>query len=227
MRRDRATEIHLRRGLRVASPERALFDEVRRSGLADAVVAIDMATAAELTSNRRFGAYLAGRKGARGLRRAEEALALAVEGSRSPWETRFRLAWKVATGWPAPLVNRPILDLDGRFVAKPDLFDPARGIAGEYQGFHHRSGARHRHDVRRADALRRVGIEYVEVVGADLYDDALVADRLHSAASRADPARWRWQLGPEPEALDDVLDQQDAVAQLADLRVTLPDGHSA
>jgi hypothetical protein len=220
----RAGEIQRRRGLRVASPERALFDEVRRRTPIDAVVAIDMATSAELTSRRRFGAYLARRPGARGCRRAADALALAAEGSASPQETRFRLAWTTSTGWEVPLLNRPIFDLAGRFVAKPDLFDPLRGVAGEYQGFHHRSGARHRRDVGRAEALRAVGIEYVEVVGADLHDRSLVAGRLAAAYDRVDPARWRWALGPEPVPLDEVLDQRDALAALADLRVTLPDG---
>lgn len=105
-------------------------------------------------------------------------------------------------------------DLAGRFVARPDLLDPVRGVVGEYQGAHHRSRARHARDVRRADALRQLGLEYVEVVGADLDDTALVRARMYAAAGRARPERWTWTLGPEPESLDDLLGQRDALADL-------------
>lgn len=139
--RDRAgDEIHQRRGLHVACPERALLDQLRRMDLPDAVAAIDMATAAELTSNRRFRAYLATRPGARGLRGALAALDRAVEGADSPQEVRFRLIWEDA-GWSRPLVNRPVHDLAGRFVARPDLLDPVRGVVGEYQGASQPPGA--------------------------------------------------------------------------------------
>jgi len=215
--RDRAApgEIHQRRGLRIARPERALLDELRGLDLPDAVAAIDLTTAAELTSNRRFRAYLATRPGARGSKAGLGALDRAVEGADSPQEVRFRLTWEDA-GWGRPLVNRPIYDRNGRFVARPDLLDPVRGVVGEYQGAHHRNRARHARDVRRADDLRRLGLEYVEVVGEDLRDSALVLRRMREAADRARPERWTWVLGPEPISLDDVLDQRDALAALAD-----------
>jgi len=216
--RDRAdpAEVQQRRGLRCARPEHALFDELRRRTLPDAVAAIDMATAAELTSNRRFASYLAGRAGARRLNDARRALALAREGSASPQETRFRLIWELAGRWDRPLLNRPIRDLSGRFIAKPDLFDPIRGVVGEYQGADHRGRRRHADDVRRADALRQAGLEYVEVVGSDLDDTGLVVARMRAAAARARPQLWRWVLGPEPESLDDVLDRRDALDALLD-----------
>ena len=209
-------EIHLRRGLRCACPERALFDELRGGSWHEAVVAVDMAVAAELTSIRRMRRYLAGRGGARGLRDAEHALDLAAEGSASPQETRFRLIWELEAGWDRPLLNRPIHDLAGRFVAKPDLLDPVRGVAAEYQGAHHRSRSRHARDVRRADDLRRLGLEYVEVVGEDLRDPALVVARLEQAAARAGRSPRAWALGPAPMPLDAVLDHRDALAELID-----------
>ena len=35
---------------------------------------------------------------------------------------------------PTPLCNRPIFDLRGRHIGTPDLFDPEKGVAGEFDG---------------------------------------------------------------------------------------------
>lgn len=68
----------------------------------------------------------------------------------------------------------------------------------------------------REDRFRRAGLEYVEVVGADLHDRALVVDRMEAAAGRAGRLPRGWRLGPEPEPLDDVLDPRDAMIALAE-----------
>lgn len=152
--------------------------------------------------------------GAHGSRLAREPLLLADERSASPQESRFRFVWQVTAGWPRPLVNRDILDLDGRFIGRPDLFDPDRSIVGEFAGAVHRDRARHRNDVRREDLFRRAGLEYVEVVGADLHDTRLVLDRMHAAAARAGSQPQRWQLGLPPAPLDDILDDREFMIAL-------------
>lgn len=145
-------EVVIRHGIRCATIERALYDEMRRTGqVDDGVVAMDMAAAAELTSNLRMKAYVADRPGDRGRWLVLEALAFADEGSRSPMETRLRLIWVRRAGWPRPLTNRAALDHRGGLIGVPDLLDERRGIGGEYDGGEHRAGPRRRRDVRRED----------------------------------------------------------------------------
>jgi len=217
------SEVLVRCGLRCTIPERALVDHILQvDDPRESVVALDMAAAAELTSIRRVHAYLGQRPGARGNALVRAALDLAHERSASPQETRFRLLWRLDAGWTPPLVNRDVLDRDGRFIGRPDLLDTERGIVGEFAGAVHRRRSQHRSDVRREDLFRRAGLEYVEVVGADLQDVPLVVDRMAAAAARVGSRPRRWQLGPEPEPLDDVLDHRDAMIALAETPVIWP-----
>ena len=202
-------QVVIRNGVRCTRPERALRDHLAvTAGLREAVVSIDMAFAAEVTSPRRLRATLA--------RRWAGALDLADERSVSPQETRFRLVWQLDAGWARPLVNRDVLDLDGRLLGRPDLLDADRGIVGEYAGAMHRDASRHRRDVRREDLFRRAGLEYVEVVADDLRDPSLVVERMEAAAARAGRQPRRWRLGPAPAPLDDRLDHRDAMVRLAE-----------
>lgn len=202
-------QVVTRRGVRCTVPERALRDHLAGTDdLRKAVVAIDMAVAAGITSRRRLREALP--------RRWDAALDLADEHSASPQESRLRLVWQLDAGWARPLVNRDVLALDGRFLGRPDLLDADRGIVGEYDGAAHRDRARHRRDVRREDLFRRAGLEYVEVVGDDLRHPALVVERMEAAAARAGRLPRRWQLGPAPVPLDDRLDHRDAMTRLAE-----------
>ncbi|MCW2768052.1 MAG: hypothetical protein JWO11_4011 [Nocardioides sp.] len=188
-------EVVVRHGVRCTIVARAVFDEMRRVGeVREAVVVMDMAAAADLISIPSMQAYAAARSGRKGTRLVLAALDLADGGSRSPAETRFRLIWELDAGWPRPLTNRWIFDLDGRFLGVPDLLDPDLGIVGEYDGADHRGIARHRRDVRREDAFRRAGLEYVEVVGSDLHDPPLVVERMEAARARAGRMPRGWSL---------------------------------
>jgi hypothetical protein len=202
---DEIVEVH---GIRCAVPERALFDEMRRIGhVPEMAVAVGAACAARLTSLRRMERYRSTRRWYRDVRVVGRALEMAVEECRSPQEDRFRMIWEYTAGWGRPLINRPLLDLDGHLVAVPDLFDPARGVVGEYAGADHRDIDRHEQDIAREAALRGVGLEYVEVVGRDLSQPDRVVQRMREAASRAGVLPRRWQLGPPPSpTLDEVLD---------------------
>jgi len=214
-------EIELRHGIRCTTVTRALFDEMRRTGdLRDAVVAMDMAAAAELTSIRRMTTYVMGRSRARGSQLCLRALALATEFSRSPAESRMRLLWILDAGLPRPLCNQPIFGRDGRLLGIADLFDPIAGVVGEYDGAAHRGRERRRHDVGREDAFRRHRLEFIRVVSGD--DDATVVDRMLTTRARAaflPQADRPWSLlrpgdegrAPEP-TLDDRLDVRDWVA---------------
>ena len=123
---------------------------------------------------------------------------MAVEECRSPQEDRFRLIWEYDAGWGRPLINRPVLDQQGRLVAIPDLLDPVRSVVGEYAGADHRDIDRHESDIAREAALRDVGLEYVEVVGRDLRHRRRVVHRMEQAAARAHHLERRWVVGPPP-----------------------------
>lgn len=197
---DEVVVIH---GMRCASVERALFDEMRRHrDLREMAVAADMACAARLTTLKVMRSYCATRRWYRDVRVVAGALEMSDEHSRSPQESRFRMIWEYDAGWDRPLCNRPVLDVTGRLIGVPDLLDPARGIVGEYAGAEHRDIERHEHDIAREAALRAVGLEYVEVVARDLRDHGLVVRRMKEAESRAGLLPQRWVLGPDLPSSD-------------------------
>jgi hypothetical protein len=201
-------------GVRCASPERALFDELRRLGVnrpREMVVAIDMACAGQLTSINRMRRYCATRRWFRDVRIVTDGpLAMAVEGSRSRFESLFRMVWEYDAGWGRPLVNRELYDGDGRLLGIPDVFDPARGVVGEFAGADHRDKDQHAHDLDREADFRRVGLEYVEIVARDLAYKPRVIRRMAEAEARTGRLPQTWVLGPEPVSLDELLDARDA-----------------
>lgn len=173
-------------GIRCAVPVRAVFDEMRRvREPREAVVALDMAAAAELVSIAEMRAYVAKRLTWRRSRRVRWAVGLASELSVSPNETRMRLVWVLDAGLPQPMVNQDVWDLAGRHLGRADLLDSDAGVVGEFDGATHRRAGRHARDARREDLLRRAGLEYFTVVGPDIWDHDLVADRMLSTRDRA------------------------------------------
>lgn len=205
---DEVVEIH---GIRCATVERALYDEMQRIGeVREMAVAAGAAYAAQLTSIKRMWLYAATRRWYRDVRLVKQAIEMSVEGCRSPQEDRFRQVWEFDADWGRPLINRTVLDLDGRFVAIPDLLDPVRGVVGEYAGADHRDIDRHEADVDRAADVRRVGLEWVEVVGRTIRDPRRVIARMEEAATRAVTLQPTWQLAPRrTPTLDEILDRRD------------------
>jgi hypothetical protein len=97
------------------------------------------------------------RGGARGIRRAREALPLLRSGVDSGPESRLRMLI-TQTGLPEPEVNQWVLDQDGRRVSRPDLMYRELRIAFEYEGQHHLVDAGQWHsDINRDDRLRALG----------------------------------------------------------------------
>lgn len=196
------------RGMPCATAERALLDEMRTaSDIREAVVAMDMAAAAELTSISRMRRECAQRPRGNGVPQARAALDLADEESMSPNESRTRLIWMLDAGLPRPLANRPVFDLRGNLLGIADLLDVDAGLVVEYDGAAHRHGQRHRRDVIREDRFRRAGLEYVKVVGLDLAEVDVVVDRLRSTRARArflSPDLRRWTLEAPPGWYDDA-----------------------
>jgi len=210
-----ADETTVAHGMRCATIERSLLDEVREIGRQrewDQIAAVDMTCAAQITSIRRMARYRWTRYWYRDIRTLDRILPWCDEEARSRREVDFRRVWTQDAGWPRPLCNRAVLDLDGRVVGIPDLFDPVRSVAGEYAGAGHREKEQHDSDLTRAAAFRRVGIEIVEVTATHLRSPSMVVGWMEEAADRAALLPRRWQLAAPGPSLDELLDRRDRLS---------------
>jgi hypothetical protein len=113
-----ADEIMIVHGMRCAVEERSLLDQLRLVHQAggdewDQISEVDMACAAQLTSIRRMARYRWARYWYRDIRLLDRTLPRCVEDARSPREVDLRRVWTEGAGWPRPLCNPTILDLDG------------------------------------------------------------------------------------------------------------------
>lgn len=189
-------------GVACATTARALYDEmVRRGQLRPAVVAVDMAAAAGLISVDEMARYVGTRPAWTGVPLCRQAVALAIDHSRSPQESRMRLIWILEADLPPPLCNRAVFSRHGRLLGYPDLFDPTAGLVGEYAGADHRDSARHQADVVREELFRDHGLECFTIVGEDLRNHRHVAERMRAARRRAKflpPESCAWTLDPPP-----------------------------
>ena len=195
------TERVLVRGIWCTTIQRALFDDMATRSDRRAVVSMEMAAAAGLISSALMGEYVGKRGPWTGIPKVRKALQLAGDESRSPQETLLKLVRVLDAGFPAPLVNRPVFDLNGNLPGYPDLFDPVSGTVGEYNGIDHKSRDRHRRDVAREQCFRDHGLECFTVVGGDLQDTDLVVRRMVTTRARAVflPEDQRpWTLTPPP-----------------------------
>ncbi|WP_144710882.1 hypothetical protein [Curtobacterium pusillum] len=106
-------------------------------------------------------------RGARGIRRVRAALAEIRPGSRSPGETRLRLAM-TRRGLPQPALNHDVV-VDGRWVACVDLAYPAARVAIEYESDLHRTDDRtFRKDLTRGELLKDAGWWLVRATADDV-----------------------------------------------------------
>ncbi|MFJ3036403.1 hypothetical protein ACIPC2_18530 [Curtobacterium pusillum] len=106
-------------------------------------------------------------RGARGIRRVRAALEEIRPGSRSPGETRLRLAL-TRRGLPQPELNHDVV-VDGQWVACVDLAYPAARVAIEYESDLHRTDDRtFRKDLTRGEHLKDVGWWLVRATADDV-----------------------------------------------------------
>lgn len=206
-------EVTVRQGVSCTTILRALFDEMRwATDVREAVVAMDMVAAAELSSIKKMRVYVDHHPGWRGVEQVRAALDMADENSMSPNETRMRLIWLLDAGLPRPLVNQPVFDRCGNLLGIADLFDPLAGMVGEYDGAAHRGAKRHRRDVMREHRFRQAGLEYFKVVGLDLSDIPVTVERMITTRARAKfevPSERKWTLLPPSDWYDSPLDAMD------------------
>lgn len=219
-------------GLTVTHPQRSLFYEMRRPGdWRDAVVAMDMAAAAELVSLRQMRDFHARHRTWRRAEQVDRALGHASEHARSPAEVRLRLIWEVDAALPRPFVNREVYDRHGKLICIADLFDEEAGMVIEYDGAEHRKALRHSKDVAREERCRRVGLEYCKVTGPDMHRPGVVVERFHTTRARAKflaPSTRGWTIDPPrgwspPATLDERIARRElTVRAMAERGVRLP-----
>ena len=173
-------------GLRVTLPARSVCFEMRyATDLVGAVTALDMATYSDVVSVSEATAYALAHSGWTGIPQCRDATYLSEENAWSPAETPMRLTWKRVMPRAELLCNHPIFDVHGRHLGTPDLFDPAVGVVGEYEGALHLEGRQRSHDLDREATFRAHGLEYVTMVAGDRPDASRFVVRLHGAYGRA------------------------------------------
>lgn len=147
----------MRYGVRVARPERAVLDEMRRHDEREALVVLESALAGRITSLPRFASFAAGHRSMRRSGVVRWALPRARGGVRSPMEVRVRTVAEEDAGWPRLLVNRVVLRADGTRIGEVDLVDEQAPAAIEVDGADHREAERQAWDITKEEALRGVG----------------------------------------------------------------------
>jgi hypothetical protein len=154
------------RQLRTTNLLWTLADLCARNPAVEALVAIDMALRAHLTSSvalDRYAETVRGRAGAGRLR----VLARLGAPAESPMETRLR--WLlIQAGLPRPEVQTKLHDTDGRFVGRADLYYPAARLVLEYDGGHHRD--RLAEDDRRQNLLVSAGFRLLRFTAGDIHN---------------------------------------------------------
>ena len=189
-------------GMRVTTAVRSAFFAMRHADhLREAVAVLDLAAYPDLVSIDEMAVYAEAHPAWTGVPQVRDALELADENAWSPTEVSTRLIWVLDAGLPRPLCNRPVFDLLGNHIGTPDLLDPVAGMVVEYDGSVHLAGGRRVVDVRREEAFRRVGLEYLTVLGDHLRDRDQTAARMKEVRRRAlagRPSQRRWTIEPPP-----------------------------
>ncbi len=195
------SDVTMVRGVRCTTATRTALDGARLAPtLRDAVVHVDMMLTAGLLGLEELRAALSRFAGWRGIARARRAVSLAVEGSRSPPETRMRLVWVLDAGLPPPLVNPAVYGARGRLLGIPDALDPEAATFLEYDGDDHRDLVNHTADNVREELLEEHGLVGVRVTRLDLSGSrSALVDRM-TRTRRRGLARDRRLDGVEPDS---------------------------
>ena len=165
----RPDEITTGRQVACTSPLRTWFDLAGILGLDELVAAGDFLLRRRnpLTTQPELDAYLDGKQGLPGYRRAMRARALIRENTDSPKETELRLLL-VRHGLPEPGINVPIFDQFGGWIQDPDLSYEHENVAIQYDGAHHATPAQRRSDIFRDETARDAGWRVVVLTQWDL-----------------------------------------------------------
>ncbi|GAB3590045.1 DUF559 domain-containing protein [Angustibacter peucedani] len=147
-----AADVVERNGLLCTSPQRTLFDIMRRACLVEAVVAADAFAGRGLVDLPHVYGYVDGHRRWPGVELVRRRLEHATRHARSPGETRLRMV-AVLGGLPEPYVNVPMYRGE-ELLAVPDLLlEGRRWAVAEYDGQHHEHEEQHVRDLRRENRL--------------------------------------------------------------------------
>lgn len=189
------------RGLRLTDPRWSVAFEMRKAASdEEAVVAFEMAAFQDLVSIAELRDFVESHLWVRqGVQRIRDLLHLLEENSWSPMEPVMRMTW-LATELGRPRANRPVFDLNGRFVGTPDGFDPVAGVYGQYDGALHLAGGVRHGDVAKEASYRALGLEGVTMMAGDVGDRGPFVARLRAAYARAErrPVQDRRWLAEPP-----------------------------
>ncbi|AGZ50128.1 hypothetical protein PJK45_14295 [Mycobacterium kansasii] len=154
-------------GIPVTTPQRTAYDIGRRKPMGTAIAHLDALLGATDVKVAEVAEVADRHRGARGLRQLESALELVDTGSQSPKESWLRLLI-IGAGLPRPTTQIPVAPSDGTRMYYLDMGWPDLMVAVEYDGEHHRLDRwQYTRDIRRSEALERLGWLVVRVVATD------------------------------------------------------------
>jgi very-short-patch-repair endonuclease len=149
----------------VTTPERTAFDIGRREPRRVAVARLDALARATQFDRDDVAGIAQRHPGVRGLRNLETALDVVDAGAQSPRETYLRLLL-IDGGLPRPRTQVPVVTDNGTYYLDMGWEDYM--VAVEYDGEQHRTDSlQYRKDVRRLEALHRLGWIVIRVVAGD------------------------------------------------------------
>lgn len=188
-------------GMPVTGPIRTAFELARRPPRWDAVAAVDAMLHAKLLTRDQLVSAIEVHGGWKGVPLAREVARLCSDRAESPPETHLRLIAELG-GLTGLRPNVAVYDLDGEFLARPDLLDEEAAVAHEYDGAVHADSARRHKDYRRQERLEAHGFIVVRYGPQDVYGtpEATLASMraAHRRGLRRDRSRDRWQLSSMP-----------------------------
>ncbi|MGC2654614.1 MAG: DUF559 domain-containing protein [Mycobacterium sp.] len=154
-------------GLPVTTPERAAFDIGHRGSVGAAIAYLDALTSATGLKLTQIAEVADRHRGARGLRQLETVLELVDPGAQSPKETWLRLLL-IRAGLPRPSTQIPVMSVDGARMYYLDMGFEDLMVAVEYDGEQHRMDRwQYTKDIRRSEALERLGWIVIRVIAGD------------------------------------------------------------
>jgi hypothetical protein len=174
-------------GLSLLALDRVVAEMLCRADARDALAVCDQALALQPDEGRdgwrnRVGERIAERADPRGIRRAQELLAVATGRAESPAESWLRLT-VIELGFPWPEANWPLLSPWGELIWRLDLAWPHLRITLEYQGYAVHA-ERRQQDAARTEGLERRGWIVVTAQASDLQDHHDLYRRLRDAFGR-------------------------------------------
>ncbi|QVI27597.1 hypothetical protein MN2019_26075 [Mycolicibacterium neoaurum] len=182
-----ADEVTTIAGIAVTTPARTIFDLGRHLPRNEAVARIDALLTVGRIPIDEVAPLLERHPRATAIRRLTTALALVDAGAESPQETRLRLALTDA-GMPPDRTQIPVVDGQGRIVARVDMGWEHLRVAVQYDGRHHQTDrATYVRDQKVNRALEARGWVVIRVIAEDSLADVVgrVAAALYGRGWRA------------------------------------------